>query len=302
MSGDSSPPSPPPGKLALAFWLFLMLALWSFNYIAGKIALRHLDPFTLVSFRFILAALLMLPIYLAQPKRTPFRARDIWPLAYLGFFGVLLNQGLFTVGLNYTSSGHAAVVVALGPVVILFLAVALHLEHLTPGKLFGTALCFAGVLLLEHDHGSFSNSPFLWGDIISIGGTIGYAAYVVLGKRVARTYDSIFMTTFTCVAAALYLSPLAIRQAIHLDWRAVGLAGWAALFYMAAGSSVAAYLILYWALRHTTATRIGVVSYFQPVFVIVLSAVLLAEQPTRNLLGGTALVLIGVFFAERAPA
>ena len=211
-----------------------MLVLWSFNYIAGKIALRHLDPFTLVSFRFILAALLMLPIYFAQPGRAPLRVRDVWPLAYLGFFGVLLNQGLFTVGLNYTSSGHAAVIVALGPVVILFLAVAFRLEHFTLGKIFGTVLCFAGVLLLEHDHGSFSNSPFLWGDIISVGGTIGYAAYVVLGKRVARSYDSIFMTTFTTVAAAIYLSPVAIRQGLHLDWRAVGLSGWAALFYMAA--------------------------------------------------------------------
>ncbi|MGH9724757.1 MAG: EamA family transporter, partial [Candidatus Acidiferrales bacterium] len=81
-----------PGKLTLIFWLIVMLLLWSFNYIAGKIALRHMDPFSLTSFRFVLAALFMLPIYFTRPVRAKLRARDIWPFLYLGFFGVVLNQ------------------------------------------------------------------------------------------------------------------------------------------------------------------------------------------------------------------
>jgi drug/metabolite transporter (DMT)-like permease len=51
-----------------------------------------------------------------------------------------------------------------------------------------------------------------------------------------------------------------------------------------------------------TASRVGAVSYFQPIVVILLSMAFLGEQPTRLLLTGTALVLVGVFLAERGKS
>ena len=298
----ASASSPAPSKLTLLFWLVVMLLLWSFNYIAGKIALRTLDPLSLACFRLELAALVMLPIYFAQPNRAPLRLRDVWPFAYLGFFGAIINQGLFTVGLNYTTSDHSAVIIAIGPIIILFLARAMKLEAFTTGKILGMAISFAGVYLLETEQGSPAHSPFLLGDIITFGGVIGFAAYTVLGKRVAAQYDAISMNTFNCVAAAIMLLPLTVRQAVHLNWHSVAPSGWLGMIYMAVGSSVAAYTIMYWVLRYMTASRVGAMSYFQPVVVILLSIAFLGERPTRNLLEGTALVLIGVFLAERGKA
>ncbi len=288
-----------PSKLTLLFWLSVMLMLWSFNYVAGKIALRTLDPITLVCFRLELAAIVMLPIYFAQRRRTPLRLCDIWPFAYLGLFGVIVNQGLFTVGLNFTTSDHSAVIIAVGPIIILFLARAMRLEAFTIGKIVGMAISFAGVYLLETEHGSPAHSPYLVGDLITFGGVMGFAAYTVLGKRVAGQYDAISMNTFNCVAAAVMLLPLTVRQALHLNWHSVAPSGWLGMIYMAVGSSVAAYTIMYWVLRYMTASRVGAMSYFQPVAVILLSIVFLGERPTRNLLEGTALVLLGVFLAER---
>jgi O-acetylserine/cysteine efflux transporter len=286
----------------LAFLLALMLMLWSFNYVAGKIALRHWDPISLACFRIELAAVIMLVIYFARRQRAKLRVRDIWPFAYLGFFGVVVNQGLFTVGLNYTTSNHSAVIIAIGPIVVLLLARALKLEALTAGKILGMAVAFAGVFLLEAEQGSPRNSPFLLGDLITLGGTIGFSIYAVLGKKVAGQYDAIAMNTFNCVAAAIMLLPLSIRQGVHLDWRVVGWQGWLGMIYMAAASSVAAYTIFYWVLRYMSASRVAAVSYFQPIVVILLSVALLSENPTRNLLWGTALVLLGVYLAERGTA
>jgi drug/metabolite transporter (DMT)-like permease len=279
--------------------LVLMLLLWSLNYVAGKIALRTMDPVTLACFRLVLAALVMLPIYFAQPRRTPLKAADIWPFTYLGFLGVILNQGLFTVGLNYTTSDHSAVIIAIGPVIVLLLARTLGLEVFTVGKILGMAISFVGVFLLETENGSPANSPFLLGDSITFFGVIGFAAYAVLGKRIASKYDAVAMNTFNLVASAVLLLPLTIRQMIHLDWKGVGLGGWLGMIYMALGSSIAAYTIFYWLLRFMSASRVAVLSYFQPVVVIVLSVLFLSEHPTRNLLIGTALVLVGVYLAER---
>lgn len=300
-SGSSigSVPAPKrPSTLALGLILGLMLALWSFNYIAGKVALRHMDPISLACFRIELAAIIMLPIYFSR-RRVTVHLRDFWPFAYLGFFGVVVNQGLFTVGLNYTTSAHSAVIIAIGPIIVLLLARIMKLEAVTPAKVLGMAVAFAGVFLLEAENGSPARSPFLAGDLITLCGTAGFAIYTVLGKRVAAEYDAIAMNTFNCVAAAIMLFPLTVRQGARLDWHAVGWSGWLGMIYMAAASSVAAYTIFYWVLGYLSASRVAAVSYFQPIAVILLSVAFLNEHPSRNLLLGTALVLLGVYLAER---
>jgi drug/metabolite transporter (DMT)-like permease len=284
----------------LALALGSMLFLWTFNYILGKVALRHIDPVSLAVFRFELAALVMVVIYLLRREgRTPLRRADIGSVVVLGILGVILNQGGFTVGLNFTSSDHSAVIAGVAPVMVLLFASVLRLEALTPAKMLGMAISFTGVLVLETEHGYPSRSPFLTGDIITLVSTVGYALYAVYGKKMARAYDAISMNTYLLTTAAIVLLPLAIRQAIVIDWRGVGWLGWAGVVYMAICSSVAAYTIFYWALRYMEASRVAVVSYFQPIAVILFSVPILGERPTPHLLAGAALVLLGVYLAER---
>jgi len=296
---DAAASARTPSHALLIASLVFMLFLWSLNYIAGKVALRTMDPLSLASFRLEVAALIMLAMYWAQPNRTPLARKDWWPIAVLGFFGVVLNQGLFTVGLNYTTSAHSAVIIAIGPVIILIRARMMGQEELTVAKVAGMALSFAGVVMLETEQGAPQHSPLLLGDAITFGGTIGFAAYTVLGKKLAAAYDAVAMNTFICVAAGLMLLPLAVWQALHIHWGAIGWQGWAGMLYMAAGSSVGAYTIFYWALRYMSASRVAVISYFQPVVVIVLAAIFLGDHPSRYLLIGTVLVMIGVVLAER---
>ena len=303
-SSNASPgalPAKRPGSFLLAMGLAGVLTVWSFNYIAGKITLAHIAAFTLIPFRAELVGLLLLVVYFAQPRarRTPMRARDIPTFAYLGFFGFVVNQGCFVLGLSYTTSQHSVVIIALGPIVILLLASAMKLENLTPFKLFGMAISFAGVVFLETEHGSPVNSPLLAGDLITLAGTLGFSLYTVLGKRVARSYDSISMNAFNASVAAIIFMPLAIRQAIKLDWKSVGWVGWAGLLYMAGFSAVVGYLLFYWLLRHMDASRVVAVNYFQPVFVFLLSIPILGEHPSLRLVASAALVLLGVCLAER---
>jgi drug/metabolite transporter (DMT)-like permease len=288
-----------PGPILLAASLTAILFIWSFNYIVGKITLRHLDAFTLVSFRFPVAAAVALAIYFSRPRRVGLRVGDLWTFVYLGFLGILINQGCFTVGLSFTTSEHSVIVVALGPIFVLLLACLLRLERLTAGKAIGMTISFLGILLLEAGHGASLHSPLLLGDAITLCGIAGFATYAVLGKRVADDYDAISMTTFNVVVAAILVSPLTIHQALHLHWRSVGWAGWAGMFYMAALSSTTAYTIFYWILRYMDASRVVVMNYCQPVLVVLLSIPILGEHPTRSFLAGSALVLLGVYLAER---
>jgi len=275
--------------------------MWSFNYVAGKIALSHLDPLSLASFRLVVAALVILPFYLAQRDRRPLFPHDRAGAIYVVLLGLAMtvNQGLFTIGLAFTSSGHSSIILACGPVIVLLLAVAIKQESFTAGKLLGTALAFGGVIVLETERGLFAHSPFPKGDMITLAGTSSFALYVVFGKKIAREYDSLTMNTVNMVVCALAVAPLAIWQGIHLDWRSVGWAGWIGMFYMAAFSSVAAYVLFYWALRYMSASRVTAVNYFQPVGAIILATLFLHEPVTGYLLAGAALVVLGVYLAER---
>ena len=288
-----------PSSLALALGLIAVLLFWSVNYIVGKITLRHIDALTLAVLRLELVALMLLAIYFTRPKRAPLHLRDIWTFTYLGFFGYVINQGCFVVGLGGTTSNHSAILIASSPILILLLASTMRLEKLTVAKSLGMALCFIGVMLLETEQGSPAHSPLLIGDLITLAGVLGFSAYAVLGKKVARSYDTVSMNTFNAVAAAILLLPLAARQGIHLDWKSVGWVGWAGLFYMASLSAVAGYLLFYWLLQHMEASRVVVINYFQPVVVVLLSIPLLGERPTARLLESAALVLVGVYLAER---
>lgn len=288
-----------PSSIALALGLGAVLLLWSFNYIVGKVTLSHMDALTLAVLRAELVAVLLLIIYLTQRERTPLRGRDIWVFTYLGFFGYVVNQGCFIVGLGSTTSSHSAVLIASSPIMILLLASAMGLERLTLAKLLGMALCFAGVMILETEHGSPWHSPLLVGDLVTLAGVIGFSAYAVLGKKVARAYDTVSMNTFNAAAAAIVLMPLAVRQGLRLDWRSVGWVGWTGFFYMASLSAVAGYLLFYWLLRHMDASRVVAVNYFQPVLVVLLSIPLLGERPTARLVVSAALVILGVYWAEQ---
>lgn len=294
-------PAKRPSSFLLAIGLAGVLTVWSVNNIVGKLTLAHIAVFTLVPFRAELVGSLLLAIYFAQPpaRRIPLRARDVPTFVYLGFFGFVVNQGCFVLGLNYTTSQHSVVIVALGPVVILLLASAMKLEKLTPFKIFGMVISFAGVMFLETGHGSPVNSPLLAGDLITLAGTLGFSLYTVLGKRVARSYDSISMNAFNASVAAIVFLPFAIHQAIKLNWKSVGWAGWIGMLYMAGVSAVVGYLLFYWLLRHMDASRVVAVNYLQPVFVFLLSIPILGERLTPRLVASAALVLLGVYLAER---
>lgn len=290
-----------PNPILLFTMIALMVLIWTVNFVAGKIALRHMPAMLLVSSRLELAALVMAVIYFLSPRRTKLDRRDIKTFLLLGILGVVINQGGFTLGLKYTSVGHSAIIIALAPVVVLLLAGIAGLETITRGKALGMALCFVGVIVLGSENGLGSGGAgSLVGDLITFASVTGYSIYAVLAKRVVDRYDTVTMNFFNFLIAAIVALPLASYEWVHADWTSVGWAGWAGLAYMAILSSVVGYMIYYWALRHMDASRLAATTYIEPLLAILLGAVFLGERFTAHLLAGGALVLTGVYITERS--
>ena len=291
-----------PSDSVLAGTLVVMLVLWSFNYLAAKVALRYLDPGTLVPLRMVSSAILIAPLYFAHRTRVPVRRKDLGTFFFLGIFGVLLNQGLFTIGINYTTSQHAVIIIAFGPVLVLLLAIAMKIEFFTVPRLLGMLISIAGILVLEADHGASAHLPYLKGDLIGLGGVASYAIYAVYGKKVVHEFGAITMNSFNVFAAAILMLPFAIWKGAHLNWASIGWQGWVGMLYMAGASTVAAYTLFYWILRYMEASRVAALNYFQPLMVVIIGILFLHEEPTRNMLAAGVLVILGVYLAERGKS
>ena len=245
-----------------------------------------------------------LPVFseAAAAQRRGFRFRDYWTFLYLGFFGVCMNQICFTLGLRYTVVGHAAIIVGLGPIYVLVLAVLFQLEHATWRKAGGMGLALIGILVLASEYSVGPRSASFLGDAITMTGSIGFAMYVVLGKRVAGKYDSLTMTAFNHFAGALLVLPVALYEARvsyalggfqHLSWQA-----WAALGYMAIFSSALAYVFYFWLLRYLEASQLSAFTYLLPVLATVLGILWLGERGSWTQVVGGALALGGVYWIE----
>jgi drug/metabolite transporter (DMT)-like permease len=289
------------------------MVVWAFNFIAAKIGLRYLPPWTMASFGVGIAGLCMVPAYLmcsrlpafAEARRAReqgFTSRDLWAFLYLGFFGVVVNQMCFTMGLRYTSVSHAAVIVGLGPIYTLVLAVLLGLERATLRKVVGMAIAFAGVAVLASENGISPRSASLLGDAITMTGSIGFATYAVLGKRVAGRYDGLTMAAFNHFAGAIIVLPILLLQAWALGplprWRTVPWPAWTALLYMGLFSSAIAYILYFWLLRYLKVTQLAAFTYLLPVLAVILGIALLGERGSVIQIVGGGLALGGVYWVE----
>jgi len=306
-----------PSRIVLAASISFVILIWAINFIAAKIGLRSLPAATLASFRLVLAGLAMLPFYLfcsrlpafartAETWRRGFTLRDLWIFLYMGFFGVVMNQVCFTVGLRYTSVSHAAVLVGMGPIYTLILAVLFKLETATWRKAIGMAIALAGIAVLASENGISAHSSSVLGDAITMTGSIGFAMYVVLGKRLAGRYDPLTMTAFSHYAGALIVLPVAIYRAVLLgsaaNWGAIAWTGWAAMLYMAIFSSAVAYVFYFWLLRYLEASQLSAFTYTLPVVATVLGILWLGEKGSWGQVLGGALALGGVYWIESGRA
>lgn len=281
--------------------LFIAVLTWSGNFIIAKFTLRELPPFAVVVLRVWLSAAILLALYAIRTKnrRQPVGANDWKSFALLGFLSIVVNQVGFTVGIHYTTVSHSALIIALTPIHVLILATWMKLESLTWQKVAGMALSFAGVAILTGEHGFNSRSPTFLGDLITFGASLGFALFVVLGKKVTSRYDTLTLNTFMYIVGAFCVLPVGGWQLFRTNWEAVSWNGWLGVAYMAVFGSVVAYMFYYYALTKISASRVAAFSYLQPVLATLLGVGFLAERVTPYLLGGGALVLTGVYLAER---
>lgn len=242
--------------------------------------------------RFTLAGILAAGIgsvmegkFLRPEKRA---AKEIVCLSLLQ---TIIQYFFFYIGLAHTSGVKASVIEAVNVFIAILVAGFLfHQEKITSGKIIGCIMGFAGVVLINLNGMNFQFS--LAGEGAIFFSTIAYAFSSVFVKKFSQRFNPVMLSAYQFVIGGIVLMVSGRAMGGHIT--KVTPAGIGILVYLAMVSAVA-YSLWGILLKYNPVSRVTVFGFMNPVFGVLLSALLLGEKDQASgVLGLLSLLLVCV--------
>lgn len=279
------------------------VVLWGASPVGTKIAVAEVPPLAVMAIRTIAGGLAGLVLALWLRIALPATRKDVALVALAGFCGMVAFPTLFSIGMQFTSATHGAMILACMPVTTA--AIAYSLERRWPRPLWwvGCAMALAGEAALVFGQGGAANAdPAAWrGDLLVLASTVfACSGYVIGGNLQRRGYSARGVTFWGAGFSAcllLPLSPWLFAGVAPVSWSA---ATWASLAYLAFGVTILGYVCWYWALGQGGVGRIGLMQFLQPVSGLILSLALLGESIGIAVFAASACILAGTVLATSA--
>ena len=278
----------------------LFSLLWASAFDAIKIGLHSSPPLLLMSARFLLAAGILLAVALAGRRPLPAAPRHWLRLGVLGVLNYGAYLGIAGLALDRMSAGLAAILASTNPLLLVLIARLLLGERVGRLRLAGMVVAFVSVVTIMWARvDSRLDTPL--GVVLLATANCFLATGTALFKRWnpgehLTVVNGVQLLVAGTLLLALGLSLEPVR-AVRPD---LGLA--LSLGYLVVAVSVGAMSIWFFLLRSGDAARASSYFFLNPVFGLLLGALLLSE-PLRPLdLVGTAGVAVGLHLVQRGEA
>lgn len=293
------------GRAWAGFWA--LAVIWGSSFLFIRIGVAELSTFQLVFIRTAIAALGLNAVAFLQGRRWPRDAAGLGDIVFLGVVNTVIPFTLITWGERSVESGLAAVLQGTAALFTLVLAhFAFHDERITPQKVAGLLVGFAGVVVLgtrtPAGGGSTDAGHHLLGQLAIVAAAFCYAVGGVYSRKaIQQRLSPIVVAAGTMTVTAVitgilaYLAPLAGGAA---PAALLSLAPRVAFAAVTLGvlNTFLAYLIFYSIIATLGASRASMVTYAIPAVGLALGTVFLAEPFDLQLLGGAVMIVgsIGV--------
>jgi drug/metabolite transporter (DMT)-like permease len=270
----------------------LFVLLWSTGFIGAKLGLPYAGPMTFLAVRFVLVAVVTLPLAMLSGARWP-RPVLLLHIALVGLLMQFLYLGGVFIGISRgVPAGISALIVGLQPVLTAALAGLALGETIRPRQWLGLALGLAGVALVV------VNPALIDRDRL---GAAGVTLLAMIAITVGTLYQKRFCTgadlratiVIQNAVAGLAMTPLALLfEPATIDWspRFIFAIGWLAIVL-----SVGATMLLFYLIRHGAASRVSSLFYLTPAVTAVMAFLLFGERLSPLALVGMALAATGVW-------
>lgn len=289
-----------PGRLRIIATFALLTLIWGTTWAAIRVSLEGFAPFTGVSIRFAVAAVILLAYMRLTGVGFAHTAneRRVWltnmVLSFCGSYGVVYWCE------QYVPSGLTSILFATFPLFVALLAhFALPGERLTPPRVAGILLGFGGVaVIFSEDFARLGGRQVALASLVMLLSPIVAAVGSVSAKRWGGGVHPFSMTAVPMAGAAVAMGGLAALvergRPIVFGARPV-----AALLYLAIPGSAVTFSLYYWLMAHIQATKLSLIAYTIPVVAVIVGVLFMHEPVTARMLAGGLLVVAGVAVAAR---
>ena len=273
--------------------LLALAALWGGSFLFMRVAVPAFGPLALAFLRVFGAALMLVPLLAARGELASLR-RHWRPIAVVGFVNSALPFLCFAYAALTINAGVSAIFNSATP---LFAAIVAWLwlgDRMTPLRIAGLAIGFAGVLWIGWDKADFGPG----GSAAAIGAcllaTMSYGIAPSLTKRRLGGVPPLAVAAGSQVAAALFLAVPAL-----LAWpaQAPSAPAWGMVALLAFFGTGLAYLLYFRLIANAGPANAVAVTYLIPIFAVAWGGLFLGERLTLPLIAGCAVIFVGTALA-----
>jgi len=286
-------------------------ALFGFNGSVAKVALSSgLSSLRLTEVRCAAAFAGLTLIALARDRRSlRLRPREWRRLALFGVVGVAWVQLFYFLAINRLAIGIALLIQYLGPLLVAIWARTVGHEHVRRRVWVALGLSLAGLTLMVRLWSGASLDGL--GVVFALVSAVVFAAYLLLAEHQVGARDTVsllawgflFASVFWAVVQPWWSFPAAtVGQTVSLEGHLAAwhLPVWALVLWVVVLGTIAPFGLIVAALRHVSATRVGIVAMLEPVVATVVAWLWLQQSLAPVQLVGAAVVLCGSVLAQTA--
>lgn len=277
----------------------ITVILWASAFVGIRAVAPSFSPGSIALGRLGVAVLALAPLLLRQRWR-PVARNDLILIAGSGLFWYALYFVVLNEAERHVDAGTAALLVNTGPIFIALFAGLFLGEGLPARLLGGIAVAFAGsvVVAFASSGGGATGTPTvsIEGVALCLVAAVSYAAGVTLQKRPAATVPALQLTWLACFTGFVATLPFAPTLADEVSRAPLDQAAW--LLYLGLFPTALGFTTWAYALRRTTAGKLGATTYLVPPIVIVIAWLLLGELPPFAAIVGGGICIGGVVVAR----
>ena len=275
--------------------LLITAAVWGLAFVAQRVGMDYIGPFTFNAVRFALGAAALGAVVRVRESRPQRRALPRGSVQR----GLALGLVLFVassfqqVGLVYTTAGKAGFITGLYVVLVPLAGTLLLGERHGVHVWLGAGLAAVGLYLLSVT-GTWQMEK---GDLLVLVSAFFWTAHVILVGRWTVAHDSLTLAALQFAAVAL------LSGVVAAGWESVTLAGlqgalWAILYGGLISVGVG-YTLQVVAQQYALPAHAAIIMSLEAVFALLGGVVLLGERVSARGLVGAGLMLAGMVVSQR---
>ncbi len=273
-------------------YLLGIVIIWGSTFALIKGVIDTIPPYTYLTYRFLLAALILVVIFWKRLKKL-----NIMILKKGSLIGIFLFLGytLQTVGIKYTTATKAGFITGFSVVLVPIISFLLLKEKVSRGSVIGVVLATLGLWFLNYN----SSFSFNLGDFLVLLCAFSFAMHIISVGLFSKKLDYVLLaiTQITVVfVLSLLMALIFERPAIHLSYSSVI---WWSIVITGVFATALAFYMQNRFQRHSTATKTAIIFSGEPLFAAIFAYILIGEKVSLIAWVGGLLIIFGMIISQK---